>query len=257
MRERRGTPLGRVIERVSGAIAVLGGLLSLVSPAGRARCWAVAVPLAHRRDFDCADGAAIAVSRSCPTPARRGNIVVDTFTSWLPARTNAAIDAFWDVVYAGTAVLLRSACDRRHRHYAAGRPPCCCNHLRRRSPFARARAALTMVALTTAARLIRDADERTCGRGAGFGVMLFSSPCACRSAFLLVVGAVGYIHLSTGRHSSPTEDQPLSPVRQLHALRHSLFILMGLWPNAPAYRPTCFAPPKCSPGGCAAGWRWP
>jgi len=38
--------------------------------------------------------------------ARRGNIVVDTFTSWLPTRTNAAIDAFWDVVYAGTALLL-------------------------------------------------------------------------------------------------------------------------------------------------------
>ena len=40
---------------------------------------------------------------------RRGNIVVDTFTSWLPARANAVIDAFWDLVYAGMMGLM-TAC---------------------------------------------------------------------------------------------------------------------------------------------------
>ena len=44
---------------------------------------------------------AVAIFASCPTARlRRGNIVVDTFTSWLPARGNAVIDAFWDLVYA-------------------------------------------------------------------------------------------------------------------------------------------------------------
>jgi TRAP-type C4-dicarboxylate transport system permease small subunit len=32
--------------------------------------------------------------------ARRGNIVVDTFTSALPARVRVLLDALWDVVYA-------------------------------------------------------------------------------------------------------------------------------------------------------------
>ena len=38
--------------------------------------------------------------------ARRGNIVVDTFTTRLPARVNAVIDAFWDLVYAGMMGLI-------------------------------------------------------------------------------------------------------------------------------------------------------
>jgi TRAP-type C4-dicarboxylate transport system permease small subunit len=31
---------------------------------------------------------------------RRGNIVVDTFTTWLPKRAIEILDAFWDIVYA-------------------------------------------------------------------------------------------------------------------------------------------------------------
>jgi TRAP-type C4-dicarboxylate transport system permease small subunit len=41
--------------------------------------------------------------------ACRGNIVVDTFTSRLPVRANAVIDAFWDLVYAGMMGLM-TAC---------------------------------------------------------------------------------------------------------------------------------------------------
>jgi TRAP-type C4-dicarboxylate transport system permease small subunit len=37
---------------------------------------------------------------------RRGNIWVDTFTNRLPPRVNAAIDAFWDFVYAAAIALL-------------------------------------------------------------------------------------------------------------------------------------------------------
>jgi TRAP-type C4-dicarboxylate transport system permease small subunit len=35
--------------------------------------------------------------------ARRGNVVVDSFTSRLPERAQAALDALWDVVFAGFA----------------------------------------------------------------------------------------------------------------------------------------------------------
>ena len=46
----------------------------------------------------------VALSVFCFLPlsqARRGNIMVDTFTTWLPARVQRAVDAFWDFVYAG------------------------------------------------------------------------------------------------------------------------------------------------------------
>ena len=36
----------------------------------------------------------------------RSNIVVDTFTQRLPERVRAAIDGFWDIVYAAAAVIL-------------------------------------------------------------------------------------------------------------------------------------------------------
>ena len=38
--------------------------------------------------------------------ARRGNVVVDTFTARLKPRTLDRIDAFWDLVYAGVAALI-------------------------------------------------------------------------------------------------------------------------------------------------------
>ena len=64
----------------------------------------------QRRLRDGADGNRRRHLRFLPyCQARRGNIVVDTFTSGLPARANACIDAFWDVVYAGMMGLL-TAC---------------------------------------------------------------------------------------------------------------------------------------------------
>jgi TRAP-type C4-dicarboxylate transport system permease small subunit len=38
--------------------------------------------------------------------ARRGNVVVDTFTARLKSRALDRIDAFWDLVYAGVAALI-------------------------------------------------------------------------------------------------------------------------------------------------------
>ena len=108
------------------------------SVARRGRCWSWSASLGRKffnspinGDFEMVQMAtAIAVFSFLPyCQARRGNIVVDTFTSWLPARANAFIDAFWDLVYAGMMGLDRRVPDdRRDRALsAAARPPCCCS----------------------------------------------------------------------------------------------------------------------------------
>jgi TRAP-type C4-dicarboxylate transport system permease small subunit len=106
-------PHTTLIERLSGAVAVTGGALSLavallvvVSVVGR-RFFNAPIP----GDFELVQMAtAIAVFSFLPyCQARRGNIVVDTFTTRLPPRVNAVIDAFWDLVYAGMMGLM-TAC---------------------------------------------------------------------------------------------------------------------------------------------------
>ena len=102
-----------LVERLSGAIAVIGGTLSLavallvvVSVIGR-RFFNAPIP----GDFELVQMAtAVAVFSFLPyCQACRGNIVVDTFTSRLPVRANIVIDAFWDLVYAGMMGLM-TAC---------------------------------------------------------------------------------------------------------------------------------------------------
>jgi TRAP-type C4-dicarboxylate transport system permease small subunit len=93
-----------LIERLSGTIAMLGGLLSLCT------AMLVVVSVIGRRFFDAPINGdfelvqmatAISIFSFLPyCEARRGNILVDTFTTWLPPRANARIDAFWDLVYA-------------------------------------------------------------------------------------------------------------------------------------------------------------
>jgi TRAP-type C4-dicarboxylate transport system permease small subunit len=106
-------PHTTLIERLSGAVAVTGGALSLAvallvvgSVVGR-RFLNAPIP----GDFELVQMAtAIAVFSFLPyCQARRGNIVVDSFTTRLPPRVNAVIDAFWDLVYAGMMGLM-TAC---------------------------------------------------------------------------------------------------------------------------------------------------
>ena len=94
-----------LIERLTGGIALLGGLLSLST------ALLVVISVIGRKFFDSPINGdfelvqmatAIAIFSFLPyCQIRRGNILVDTFTTWLPPRANACIDAFWDMVYAG------------------------------------------------------------------------------------------------------------------------------------------------------------
>ena len=102
-----------LIERLSGFVALFGGLLSL-GIAGL-----VVVSVIGRKffnspingDFEMVQmGTAMAVfSFLAYCQARRGNIVVDTFMTWLPRRALDYVDAVWDVVYAGMMGLI-TAC---------------------------------------------------------------------------------------------------------------------------------------------------
>lgn len=105
-----GTPLSHAdvpvdwIERLTGWVAILGGLLALavailVSTSVTLR-WLFNAPIDG--DFEFVKMAtAVAVFAYLPyTQARRGNIMVDTFTGWLPERWRNFLDAFWDLAYA-------------------------------------------------------------------------------------------------------------------------------------------------------------
>jgi hypothetical protein len=107
-------PRPLLVERVTGAIALIGGILSLAvatlvvvsvtgrwlsgTALGRAFPWLGPIP----GDFELVQmGTAVSIfSFLSYCQARRGNIVVDTFTTRLSKPANARIDAVWDVVYA-------------------------------------------------------------------------------------------------------------------------------------------------------------
>jgi TRAP-type C4-dicarboxylate transport system permease small subunit len=92
------------LERLTGWVAVLGGLLTIavaiLATASVTLRWLISSPI--EGDFEYVKMAtAVAVFAYLPyTQARRGNIMVDTFTSWLPAGVNRVIDAFWDLCFA-------------------------------------------------------------------------------------------------------------------------------------------------------------
>jgi TRAP-type C4-dicarboxylate transport system permease small subunit len=101
------------LERLTGAVAITGGLLALavailvtVSVLGR---WLFNAPIDG--DFEFVKMAtAVAVFAYLPyTQARRGNIMVDTFTSGLGLRTRNRLDAFWDIAYGCTMTYLAYA----------------------------------------------------------------------------------------------------------------------------------------------------
>jgi TRAP-type C4-dicarboxylate transport system permease small subunit len=91
------------LERWTGLLAVAGGTLALavaclvtVSVLGR---WLFNAPIDG--DFEFVKMAtAVAIFAYLPyTQARRGNIMVDTFTGGLPRRGRDLLDVFWDIAY--------------------------------------------------------------------------------------------------------------------------------------------------------------
>jgi TRAP-type C4-dicarboxylate transport system permease small subunit len=103
-------PPDPAIGRATRVVAILGGCLSI------ATATLVTLSVLGRwlgfgsinGDFELVQmGVALSVFCFLPlSQARRGNIMVDTFTTWLPARVQRAIDAFWDFVYAGFMALI-------------------------------------------------------------------------------------------------------------------------------------------------------
>jgi TRAP-type C4-dicarboxylate transport system permease small subunit len=101
--------LDGLMEKLTGAIAVFGGalliglaMLVFASVAGR---YFFSMPV--EGDFEFVKMAtAIGVFAFLPyAQQRRANIMVDTFTSWMPLGLQRAIDALWDLVFAGFMAL--------------------------------------------------------------------------------------------------------------------------------------------------------
>ncbi|HWV80581.1 MAG TPA: TRAP transporter small permease [Hyphomicrobiaceae bacterium] len=106
---RDGEP-ATALERLTGACAVFGGLLTLavalLATVSVLLRWLISSPIDG--DFEYVKMAtAVAVFSYLPyTQARRGNIMVDTFTMWLPKRVVNIMDAFWDLVFAAVMAYL-------------------------------------------------------------------------------------------------------------------------------------------------------
>ena len=101
---RSSAPPSSAIEHVTGIVAILGGMLALavalLATTSVLMRWLVNAPIDG--DFEFVKIAtAVAVFAYLPyTQARRGNIMVDTFTGWMSQRARDVIDAFWDLIYA-------------------------------------------------------------------------------------------------------------------------------------------------------------
>src|ERR1700740_2604361 len=101
-RERPRAP--RILEVIAKILALLGGAgavaVALIVAASFLSRWLFSDPIPG--DFELAQiGTAVAVFAFLPyCQILRGNIVVDTFTTHLPARLRGRIDATWDFVYA-------------------------------------------------------------------------------------------------------------------------------------------------------------
>lgn len=95
--------LARLLALFGGALAVCLALLVSISITLRALGLG-----GVRGDFEFVQmGVALIVFAFMPwCQARRGNVMVDSFTTRLPPRFQAALDAVWEVVFAGMMALI-------------------------------------------------------------------------------------------------------------------------------------------------------
>jgi TRAP-type C4-dicarboxylate transport system permease small subunit len=106
----RGPVVPNLLVSLSAGLALLGGLIILA--AAVLVCVSVSLRWATNNsvpgDFELVQ-IAVALSAFAFLPycqLRRGNIVVETFTSWLSPRMLAWLEAAWDLVYAFVAGFL-------------------------------------------------------------------------------------------------------------------------------------------------------
>lgn len=99
-------PLTGLTEKLAmiGGLLVLGAATLVCVSVGLRWLAATSVP----GDFELVQIAvALAAFAFLPySQIRRGNIIVTTFTAGLPVRVQNAMDAFWDLVWAGFAALI-------------------------------------------------------------------------------------------------------------------------------------------------------
>ena len=100
----------RLLDRLARLLALLGGALAvclalLVSTSITLRALGLG---GVRGDFEFVQmGVALIVFAFMPwCQARRGNVMVDSFTTKLPPRFQAALDAIWEVVFAAMMALI-------------------------------------------------------------------------------------------------------------------------------------------------------
>ncbi|WP_426957116.1 TRAP transporter small permease [Muricoccus radiodurans] len=93
----------RAAALIGGALLIATSLLTTVSVLKR---WAVNDPI--RGDFELVSlGSGVAVlALLAYGTAQRTNIMVDTFTTWLPRRVQLAMDGFWNLVWGVVAIVL-------------------------------------------------------------------------------------------------------------------------------------------------------
>ena len=100
----------RALDRLARLLALFGGALAvalalLVSTSITLRAFGLG---GVRGDFEFVQmGVALIVFAFMPwCQARRGNVMVDSFTTRLPPRFQAALDAFWEVFFAAMMALI-------------------------------------------------------------------------------------------------------------------------------------------------------
>ena len=103
-------PPGGSVARLARALALAGGLALLAVAAlttvSVLRRWLTSQPIPG--DFELVSlGAGLSVMGCLAYGTlMRSNILVDSFTTWLPGRVARRIDAFWTLVWAGVALVL-------------------------------------------------------------------------------------------------------------------------------------------------------
>ncbi len=197
------------------------------------------------------------------TQVRRGNIVVDTFTTKLPPRLNARIDAFWDLVYAGMMALL-TAClvAGTLEHYRSGQTTMLLQMHRMAGDCASAPRFGSCLRASPWRRRpgwLGDDHERPCRRRP----RLWRDAAAHRRAHargpLDAGGGVHRLHPSFELAGVLRlhENQPLPSVCELHAVRHSAVHPDGRSCRAVGhFARRSSRPRRPSRATSAAGWRW-